>query len=98
MLLFYEVLAGGAALCQTKRMHDQMEKPACRFAPPWQYPERHDPAGAKRQATTGFSVIWPFAILLLLAGFLLFAHGCHGDEDTELFTSQFMSAPHQPDA
>jgi len=23
--------------------------------------------------------------LLLLAGFLLFAHGCHGDEDNELF-------------
>ena len=25
-------------------------------------------------------------ILLLLAGFLLFAHGCHGDKDTELST------------
>jgi len=22
---------------------------------------------------------------LLLVGYLLFAHGCHGDEDTELF-------------
>jgi hypothetical protein len=22
---------------------------------------------------------------LLLAGYLLFAHGCHGDEDNELF-------------
>jgi hypothetical protein len=27
---------------------------------------------------------WRFAVFLLLAGFLLFAHGCHGDEDTEL--------------
>jgi hypothetical protein len=25
---------------------------------------------------------WP--ALLILAGFLLFCHGCHGDEDTEL--------------
>ena len=25
------------------------------------------------------------ATVLLLAGFLLFAHGCHGDEDNELF-------------
>jgi len=25
---------------------------------------------------------WP---LLLLTGYLLFAHGCHGDEDNELF-------------
>lgn len=24
------------------------------------------------------------AVLLLLAGYLLFAHGCHGDEDSEL--------------
>jgi hypothetical protein len=25
------------------------------------------------------------AAALLLAGYLLFAHGCHGDEDNELF-------------
>jgi hypothetical protein len=24
-------------------------------------------------------------VLLLLGGYLLFSHGCHGDEDTELF-------------
>lgn len=24
-------------------------------------------------------------ILVVLAGYLLFTHGCHGDEDTELF-------------
>jgi hypothetical protein len=31
---------------------------------------------------------WPFwkaALFVLVAGFLLFAHGCHGDEDNELF-------------
>jgi hypothetical protein len=28
---------------------------------------------------------WLFLPLLLLAGYLLFAHGCHGDEDNELF-------------
>jgi len=27
------------------------------------------------------------AVLIILAGYLLFAHGCHGDEDNELFTS-----------
>ena len=30
---------------------------------------------------------WQFAPLLLLAGYLLFAHGCHGDEDNELFAA-----------
>lgn len=29
---------------------------------------------------------WGFgAVFLLLAGYLLFAHGCHGDEDNEPF-------------
>jgi len=28
-------------------------------------------------------LVWP--ALALLAGYLLFCHGCHGDEDTELF-------------
>lgn len=27
---------------------------------------------------------WP--VLLLLAGYVLFCHGCHGDEDNELFS------------
>jgi hypothetical protein len=27
---------------------------------------------------------WRAAALLLLGGYLLFAHGCHGDEDNEL--------------
>lgn len=27
-------------------------------------------------------LLWP---MLLLLGYLLFAHGCHGDEDNELF-------------
>src|SRR5947209_7498668 len=30
---------------------------------------------------------WRFGLALLLAGYLLFAHGCHGDKDNELFTS-----------
>ena len=28
-----------------------------------------------------------YGLALLLAGYLLFAHGCHGDEDNELFTA-----------
>jgi hypothetical protein len=30
---------------------------------------------------------WWFAAFLLAAGLLIFAHGCHGDEDNELFTA-----------
>jgi len=32
--------------------------------------------------------VWPilkFLVVLLLAGWIVFAHGCHGDEDNELF-------------
>jgi hypothetical protein len=49
--------------------------------------DRDYAAGAKRKA---MSWIWITAFLLL-CGFLLFAHGCHGDEDTELFTSAITS-------
>jgi len=73
-------------------MNEQMENPACRFAPAREYRNGNHSAGAKRQAAPGSS-IWTLVVFLLLSGFLLFAHGCHGDEDTELFTSpQFMSA------
>lgn len=45
----------------------------------------HDGEGAKRKPT---GVRWPFlGALLLLAGYLLFCHGCHGDEDEDLFTT-----------
>jgi hypothetical protein len=27
-------------------------------------------------------------VVALLAGYLLFCHGCHGDEDNELFTGR----------
>ena len=33
---------------------------------------------------TGHFRPWGLGILLLLGGYLLFAHGCHGDEDNEL--------------
>ena len=70
-------------------MTDQMETRgfACRFAPAREYPNGHDPAGAKRQASSFRRKrwAWSWAIFLLLAGYLLFAHGCHPDEDTELF-------------
>jgi hypothetical protein len=40
-------------------------------------------AGDKR---AGPARPWGFgAVFLLLAGYLLFAHGCHGDEDNEPF-------------
>jgi hypothetical protein len=34
---------------------------------------------------------WLCLVLLLLTGFLIFAHGCHGDEDNELFTGRRFS-------
>ena len=36
-----------------------------------------------------------WGLLALLAGYLLFAHGCHGDEDNELFAwlEQQVAAP-----
>jgi hypothetical protein len=43
-----------------------------RLAPP----EEIAPAPRRR-------VVW--VALALLAGYLLFCHGCHGDEDNELF-------------
>ena len=30
---------------------------------------------------------WRYVAALLLGGYLLFAHGCHGDEDNELFAA-----------
>ncbi len=41
--------------------------------------ERADTSVARCQGRSR----WP--VLLLLAGYLLFCHGCHGDEDNELF-------------
>jgi hypothetical protein len=31
---------------------------------------------------------WKTLLLLLLTGLLIFAHGCHGDEDNELFAAR----------
>jgi hypothetical protein len=36
-------------------------------------------------------LIWP--ALALAAGLLLFCHGCHGNEDNELFTSAQQKSP-----
>lgn len=36
---------------------------------------------------------WLFPVYLLLGGYLLFAHGCHGDEDNELFNWLSQSGP-----
>jgi hypothetical protein len=32
-------------------------------------------------------------VILLLGGYLLFSHGCHGDEDTELFCPLSVGVP-----
>src|SRR5262249_28231956 len=46
-----------------------------RCRPKTQAPEEYSPAVHRRA--------WP--LLLLLAAYLVFCHGCHGDEDNELF-------------
>ena len=52
--------------------------------------EALDPPAAKRKrvalSDSGKRRRWVFfAGFVLLAGYLLFCHGCHGDEDNELF-------------
>jgi len=43
-------------------------------------------AGAKRKPT---GARWGFlGAFLLLAGYLLFCHGCHGEEDNDLFSGR----------
>jgi hypothetical protein len=39
------------------------------------------PAESKEKRPRGS---WGLVVLLFLAGYVLFAHGCHGDEDYEL--------------
>ncbi len=45
------------------------------------------PAGLPTKSTVSVAEPgrWLFLVYLLLGGYLLFAHGCHGDEDNELF-------------
>lgn len=46
-----------------------------------EHPRSEQPAPRR-----GFGLLWSYgACYLLLVGFLVFAHGCHGDEDNELF-------------
>ena len=40
----------------------------------------------QRESQKKPTVSWRFGLALLLAGYLLFAHGCHGDKDNELFS------------
>jgi hypothetical protein len=44
----------------------------------WFIPVRRPEAGQRRRR-------WAWVVLALAAGYLLFCHGCHGDEDNELF-------------
>ena len=54
-----------------------------RMARAWFIPiglHRPEPTAPRRRRRMWLAVA-------LLAGYLLFCHGCHGDEDNELFTS-----------
>ncbi len=48
----------------------------------WWVPLRLREAGEEPQRSRRRRVV---AAMVVLAGYLLFCHGCHGDEDNELF-------------
>jgi len=53
---------------------------------PGELARRDDPRGRRRGP--GCQRHWAYLLLtMLLAGYLLFAHGCHAEEDTELLLS-----------
>lgn len=43
------------------------------------------PAEKQRERRRRFDAYLRVAVLILASAFLIFAHGCHGDEDNELF-------------
>jgi hypothetical protein len=45
----------------------------------WFIPVRRPEGGERRRR-------WAWVVLAVAAGYLLFSHGCHGDEDNELLT------------
>ena len=48
-----------------------------------------------RESSPAPSRPWFLVVVLVLCGLLIFAHlGCHGDEDTELFSSIAASSTH----
>ena len=53
--------------------------------------ERQSGPRDKVPAAPGRRRLW--VALALLAGYLLFCHGCHGDEDNELFAPLVRSRP-----
>jgi hypothetical protein len=68
---------GKILLGETEEMlvlSERRSRPLFRPEPPPAPPEPARPRGW-----------WRYAAALLLCGYLLFAHGCHGDEDNELF-------------
>ncbi|MGF1581618.1 MAG: hypothetical protein ACFCD0_20000 [Gemmataceae bacterium] len=47
-------------------------------------PTHNSPTGID---THPWMVVIRFGVLVLISAFFVFAHGCHGDEDNELFAS-----------
>jgi hypothetical protein len=67
-------------------MNAQLEGPRRTVRSP-EAPEampREEPAG-DGPLKVPLKVMLRIVVLLLLGGLILFAHGCHGDEDNELF-------------
>jgi hypothetical protein len=61
-------------------------------APRLEIPTRENPDREPDSARNPLRwLIWP--ALTLAVGLLLFCHGCHGDEDNELFTSAQQKSP-----
>jgi hypothetical protein len=49
-------------------------------------PDPPSPEASARERHFSLARLAGAAALVILAGYLLFAHGCHGDEDNELFS------------
>lgn len=69
----------------------QKQRPRLCFAPA-EFHQTGDfsPAKPQRKGKTPWLFLAGF---LLLAGYALFCHGCHGDEDNELFASGSATPP-----
>jgi len=53
----------------------------------------HELRGLRSQRRWSPARLAGAAVLIILAGYLLFAHGCHGDEDNELFSAVRWAVP-----
>ena len=67
---------------QTERTSGERERGLAGGSSPLPFPSEYRGRGEAGVVGVREYVVWS-----LFAGYLLFAHGCHGDEDNELFAA-----------